>query len=133
MISFFFFQAEDGIRDWSVTGVQTCALPIYVKFANATGYIDTHQSKFIDRVVKNLNGELHVRQGNRRAGPNPPGVFALRVRHLLVPHYCGVTALPGRQVREIDRKRAERADHADLMAKTIHMFELPVEIEPFSP
>src|SRR5262249_59834987 len=27
-LSFFFFQAEDGIRDWSVTGVQTCALPI---------------------------------------------------------------------------------------------------------
>src|SRR5437764_2423488 len=27
--SFFFFQAEDGIRDTSVTGVQTCALPIY--------------------------------------------------------------------------------------------------------
>src|SRR5438046_6113466 len=27
---FFFFQAEDGIRDWSVTGVQTCALPISV-------------------------------------------------------------------------------------------------------
>ena len=29
VICFFFFQAEDGIRDWSVTGVQTCALPIY--------------------------------------------------------------------------------------------------------
>ena len=27
-VCFFFFQAEDGIRDWSVTGVQTCALPI---------------------------------------------------------------------------------------------------------
>src|SRR2546422_4011629 len=27
---FFFFQAEDGIRDVAVTGVQTCALPIYV-------------------------------------------------------------------------------------------------------
>src|SRR6266478_1850154 len=26
---FFFFQAEDGIRDLTVTGVQTCALPIY--------------------------------------------------------------------------------------------------------
>src|SRR5207249_8860722 len=26
--SFFFFQAEDGIRDRNVTGVQTCALPI---------------------------------------------------------------------------------------------------------
>src|SRR5258708_29894609 len=28
-ILFFFFQAEDGIRDDLVTGVQTCALPIY--------------------------------------------------------------------------------------------------------
>src|SRR5690606_40022110 len=26
---FFFFQAEDGIRDFHVTGVQTCALPIF--------------------------------------------------------------------------------------------------------
>ena len=30
IVCFFFFQAEDGIRDWSVTGVQTCALPIYL-------------------------------------------------------------------------------------------------------
>src|SRR5256886_11394960 len=30
MLSFFFFQAEDGIRDLTVTGVQTCALPIWV-------------------------------------------------------------------------------------------------------
>src|SRR5260370_6882414 len=30
---FFFFQAEDGIRDSSVTGVQTCALPIYAAHA----------------------------------------------------------------------------------------------------
>src|SRR2546427_476529 len=29
VIFFFFFQAEDGIRDLTVTGVQTCALPIY--------------------------------------------------------------------------------------------------------
>src|SRR2546427_4521853 len=29
MCFFFFFQAEDGIRDLTVTGVQTCALPIY--------------------------------------------------------------------------------------------------------
>src|SRR5438067_9755080 len=28
-IYFFFFQAEDGIRDRNVTGVQTCALPIW--------------------------------------------------------------------------------------------------------
>src|SRR5437773_2881996 len=29
-VFFFFFQAEDGIRDRDVTGVQTCALPIFV-------------------------------------------------------------------------------------------------------
>src|SRR5437868_14118458 len=29
MFFFFFFQAEDGIRDRNVTGVQTCALPIW--------------------------------------------------------------------------------------------------------
>src|SRR5256885_11966711 len=28
LLLFFFFQAEDGIRDYKVTGVQTCALPI---------------------------------------------------------------------------------------------------------
>ena len=28
LLFFFFFQAEDGIRDIGVTGVQTCALPI---------------------------------------------------------------------------------------------------------
>src|SRR2546430_11391694 len=28
VLFFFFFQAEDGIRDLTVTGVQTCALPI---------------------------------------------------------------------------------------------------------
>src|SRR6185503_18494337 len=38
---FFFFQAEDGIRDVAVTGVQTCALPIFLEtlwaYAHFTG------------------------------------------------------------------------------------------------
>src|SRR5256885_7704343 len=33
---FFFFQAEDGIRDYKVTGVQTCALPIYLQLRPGT-------------------------------------------------------------------------------------------------
>src|SRR5206468_3401225 len=36
---FFFFQAEDGIRDLIVTGVQTCALPIYVLLDCADGSV----------------------------------------------------------------------------------------------
>src|SRR3712207_7192096 len=35
--SFFFFQAEDGIRDIGVTGVQTCALPILVLHTDQPG------------------------------------------------------------------------------------------------
>src|SRR5207248_3473971 len=38
VISFiFFFQAEDGIRDRTVTGVQTCALPIFGSGEGRTG------------------------------------------------------------------------------------------------
>src|SRR5215204_7324105 len=37
MFFFFFFQAEDGIRDHCVTGVQTCALPISPGCAPALG------------------------------------------------------------------------------------------------
>src|SRR5258706_2286018 len=33
----FCFQAEDGIRYWSVTGVQTCALPIYERAGQVNG------------------------------------------------------------------------------------------------
>src|SRR5216683_4670599 len=38
---FFFFQAEDGIRDLIVTGVQTCALPIY------SGHV-AHPYRYVD-------------------------------------------------------------------------------------
>src|SRR5215211_5346823 len=47
LIFFFFFQAEDGIRDHCVTGVQTCALPISVaKHLGAlarAGLIEAHR------------------------------------------------------------------------------------------
>src|SRR5205807_4245431 len=36
---FFFFQAEDGIRDYKVTGVQTCALPISLVYIGILGGI----------------------------------------------------------------------------------------------
>src|SRR6266852_8236561 len=37
LVFFFFFQAEDGIRDATVTGVQTCALPISTEAVIQTG------------------------------------------------------------------------------------------------
>src|SRR5207253_7488492 len=39
LLCYFFFQAEDGIRDGHVTGVQTCALPIYIVIDRTSGYI----------------------------------------------------------------------------------------------
>src|SRR5216683_5185263 len=36
-VFFFFFQAEDGIRDLIVTGVQTCALPIFARELDRIG------------------------------------------------------------------------------------------------
>src|SRR5205807_5975611 len=38
-ILFFFFQAEDGIRDYKVTGVQTCALPIFHLLGGGHTYV----------------------------------------------------------------------------------------------
>src|SRR5262249_59893081 len=38
----FFFQAEDGIRDWSVTGVQTCALPIWLTRLSVPLPVEAH-------------------------------------------------------------------------------------------
>src|SRR3989449_7731921 len=46
---FFFFQAEDGIRDVAVTGVQTCALPILVEY-----FIDRYARK-AGKTIRRVN------------------------------------------------------------------------------
>src|SRR5260221_5311451 len=60
MCMFFFFQAEDGIRDHCVTGVQTCALPIsrYVK-----GAVDV-KNRFGNITATQLNGNTTISGGN---------------------------------------------------------------------
>src|SRR5205085_4042462 len=46
---FFFFQAEDGIRDLTVTGVQTCALPIFAfLLLTRTGVAQTRAAKSVE-------------------------------------------------------------------------------------
>src|SRR5262249_59193389 len=52
LMLFFFFQAEDGIRDWSVTGVQTCALPILSD--------DERRPRLVDVSAQVMDGRLQV-------------------------------------------------------------------------
>src|SRR2546430_5315772 len=47
---FFFFQAEDGIRDLTVTGVQTCALPICLERFDAIRRIRVDAALDVERV-----------------------------------------------------------------------------------
>src|SRR5260370_10351495 len=54
-----FFQAEDGIRYSSVTGVQTCALPIYNVLSLRVG----HHCRSLHTLLKG-SGRLHPRHGN---------------------------------------------------------------------
>src|SRR6476620_1985248 len=61
---FFFFQAEDGIRDIGVTGVQTCDLPIYVAAEQEHERVqDQHQ----DEAEGDHEGQPH-RSEERRVG-----------------------------------------------------------------
>src|SRR5256886_9079385 len=64
--SFFFFQAEDGIRDLTVTGVQTCALPISARVAHFFTEIDDAVPA-VHRVNDRLQTQ-HDRDGERPAG-----------------------------------------------------------------
>src|SRR2546426_10811136 len=58
---FFFFQAEDGIRDYKVTGVQTCALPISVAVIKGTANPDAAH-KFIDFLLSPEGQRILVTQ-----------------------------------------------------------------------
>src|SRR5256884_5019542 len=88
VLSFFFFQAEDGIRDVAVTGVQTCALPIYDK-----GVPRNRESRilpaFVSRVRMNLRisalaGWLAVAFLLRLPAPTRRGFFGVTSNCLLV-------------------------------------------------
>src|SRR5690349_23429020 len=55
MIFIFFFQAEDGIRDLYVTGVQTCALPILANLEKKWKISDKINPKEVSKLQKELN------------------------------------------------------------------------------
>src|SRR3989454_4532068 len=75
---FFFFQAEDGIRDYKVTGVQTCALPI-----------STSDSAFIVQPTGlNPRGEYFLLE-NRQPVQSDSAMIRIHCQVSGNPPFCG--------------------------------------------
>src|SRR2546430_11156383 len=86
---FFFFQAEDGIRDLTVTGVQTCALPISGHMAGVWARSDdtrgVHKAPANEVIRGAIDLELLITKGEHDQ-LNPEGINCIR-------------AFPGRGIR----------------------------------
>src|SRR5689334_24139772 len=94
---FFFFQAEDGIRDGTVTGVQTCALPI----SRPAG----RETLLLPRQPAALTGgeDLDLDRGAERQRP-PPALDRDPDRHQLGDLGVVTGGVLGRQERSEERR-----------------------------
>src|SRR3712207_8076391 len=109
---YFFFQAEDGIRDIGVTGVQTCALPIYATllvecWVDPGGGVPPHIHPTFEEVFEVVEGEMTFTAG--RAKKRVPAGESITVpsgtRHAYAnrsggPVYMRCTAKPARDRSE---------------------------------
>src|SRR5215213_10742648 len=99
MLVFFFFQAEDGIRDWSVTGVQTCALPIcwwdvrpHPKFGTIELRVLDSQTNLRNTLALTALTQCLVAQVLEEAGPHEPYNMHLAVETKLRASRYGMDA-----------------------------------------
>src|SRR5688500_20114430 len=100
-ISIFFFQAEDGIRDYKVTGVQTCALPI-------SWLSDQELAKLLREVEAdpNSNGYLLISQAYEKRGNMRKAMLRSEERRV------GKERGSGRRRRE-NKKKIRGSTHKD--------------------
>src|SRR5699024_11233818 len=127
---FFFFQAEDGIRDRNVTGVQTCALPISIVQADVLTWHETQPSAAWDVVASNppyvteeeyqtLEPELFYEPKMALTAPEQGLAFYRRI----IPAYHRLLKPGGWMVLEIGETQApdvcafyEQAGYANVQA-----------------
>src|SRR6266508_5603978 len=110
-VLFFFFQAEDGIRDGHVTGVQTCALPIWPWSPMSQCTVNTSHDWSIARRTPPL-GSFDPRVGGRASSFVEPGTAArpvgLTTRPLSPAPRPGLRPSAGRFLTAILHARSAR-------------------------
>src|SRR2546429_8283312 len=107
---YFFFQAEDGIRDVAVTGVQTCALPISV---SAEGKLQVELAQLEYNLPRMRGMWKHLERLGGGVGTRGPGESQLETDRRLARRR--ITILRGRlkqlsRQRTIRRRERERAE-----------------------
>src|SRR6266508_3388331 len=111
MVFFFFFQAEDGIRDGHVTGVQTCALPIFQFLAGEE--LEQQEGRRVRRVevVENEDERLRERGGAEERGCRleESEARSFRVAHGRLRKLTVELVQLGKDLREVGRASAELA------------------------
>src|SRR5439155_7714329 len=100
---FFFFQAEDGIRDGHVTGVQTCALPISMQGSGANASLQQNRT-----VAYTLDNILTVRHSLGSAQRVEATLLYSIQQQQLEDQVTSVTGLPYEQQQFYDLGSAGR-------------------------
>src|SRR5687767_231307 len=110
----YFFQAEDGIRDKLVTGVQTCALPIFERSrshvsttthtATGAGTLSTTRRRRTGRRSTCRRSTCRRRTTRSSTGSTATGTAALSTSHLLVDGDClvGLRDRPDDTIHALD-------------------------------
>src|SRR5690606_39807688 len=74
-VLFFFFQAEDGIRDFHVTGVQTCALPILATLSTSSQWKSSHAVRTASTSASSTAAYGSSTTSMPSMGPGPDGSY----------------------------------------------------------
>src|SRR3989454_9217766 len=80
----FFFQAEDGIRDYKVTGVQTCALPIWLPRSDLAPHFFFDAPRVLPHAARVTPACARARLGSRKV----PGKRGIRSEERRVGKEC---------------------------------------------
>src|SRR5207248_3335514 len=125
---FFFFQAEDGIRDRTVTGVQTCALPIFVVLIDPADIkaVFTAGPDVLDAGSGNKPIEILL---GRRSLLVLDGAEHMRQRKLMLPAFHGERLKLYRAlIDELAEDMLDRWPVNEPFAVLPHMQQLTLEI-----